>query len=629
MNKLYLIFISILFLSISCVSYSPEIEVVLQQAGKNRSQLEKVLKHYAQNPADSLKLKSAEFLIINMPEKYSEFYDAPWNDVATVCLRWSSSSDIQSVLDTYELGDIVKQDDVTHITADFLIENIDLAFEVWQKRPWNKHVSFDVFCEEILPYRVGTEQLENWRRKALAIFADLEPALNQPSTTAVDACCLVNNLLPRFKMDKDYASMNFSQLMASARGMCDDMTALSIFSMRALGIPVTFEFTPLWVNWHTGHSWSAVRDSAGRHIFFSGAETNPNQPHVTDISTKSKIYRKTFAIQHNIAAGKNDIPFLLEDHNTMIDVSSEYAGFLDTLAVSLQYAPPTQLAQVYLAFEQEYNWHPVAWTANTGQTVRFNHVGKNILYMPVYYANRRQSSAGAPFVLSSDGTIVNLLTHSSTDSILLQRHEIAPSGQDYVYRASMRNSTFEGANKPDFSDATTLHTLKNPPDASYSYAVPKTSKKFRYLRYKSPENIHCDIAEMTFYNTDGKKLSGTILGIDSVTGSKAFDNDITTWYSTAESNGWIGIDFAEAEHIAKIRYLPRSGELTIYEGHDYELYGWTKDGWQSMGRQTATGNTIQYHVPARSLFYLNNVTLNKQGKVFFVTQDKQIKWRPE
>lgn len=32
------------------------------------------------------------------------------------------------------------------ITADYLIENIDLSFEVWKKYPWNKHLSFDDFA---------------------------------------------------------------------------------------------------------------------------------------------------------------------------------------------------------------------------------------------------------------------------------------------------------------------------------------------------------------------------------------------------------------------------------------------------------------------------------------------------
>jgi hypothetical protein len=51
-----------------------EVEEVLQEAGSNRCELEKVLKHYSKNPADSLKLRAAEFLIANMSGRYSEYY---------------------------------------------------------------------------------------------------------------------------------------------------------------------------------------------------------------------------------------------------------------------------------------------------------------------------------------------------------------------------------------------------------------------------------------------------------------------------------------------------------------------------------------------------------------------------
>lgn len=52
----------------SCVSDPTPLEKALDSAGNNRTELEKVLKHY-QN--DSLKLRAAEFLIENMPFHYS------------------------------------------------------------------------------------------------------------------------------------------------------------------------------------------------------------------------------------------------------------------------------------------------------------------------------------------------------------------------------------------------------------------------------------------------------------------------------------------------------------------------------------------------------------------------------
>ncbi|MGV8139590.1 MAG: hypothetical protein AB2L20_30710 [Mangrovibacterium sp.] len=100
-----LCFLFVFFFISACSRHSPEMEEVLQLAGDNRGELEKVLKHYALG--DSLKYRAAEFLIMNMPGKYSMYYDAPWNDIATVRLRWSSSSDKQMVLDTYRIGDQV------------------------------------------------------------------------------------------------------------------------------------------------------------------------------------------------------------------------------------------------------------------------------------------------------------------------------------------------------------------------------------------------------------------------------------------------------------------------------------------------------------------------------------------
>jgi hypothetical protein len=282
MKHLYGILLFAFFVFTSCCFHKKDspLEEVLKLAGKNRHELERVIKHYSKEPTDSLKLKAAEFLIMNMPGKYTESYDAPWEDVATVNLRWTSSSDKSRVLNTYKIGDPIRRYDMDCITADYLISNIDLAFEVWNDKPWGKHVSFETFCEEILPYRIGNEPLENWREKVLASFADINNSLKGDSAvTAVEACARVNDILPRFRMDKDFSNMSFTQLMATTRGTCDSQASLAIFVMRGLGIPVAFDFTPQWKIHPTGHSWNSVCDSTGQHISFLGTETNPHGLH--------------------------------------------------------------------------------------------------------------------------------------------------------------------------------------------------------------------------------------------------------------------------------------------------------------------------------------------------------------
>ena len=260
-------------------------------SGKNRGELEKALKHYSKNAADSLKLRAAEFLILNMPGKHSEYYDAPWNDVAMALLHLSNSSNRQLVLDTYPLGKKVRKDDVIHITAKYLINNIELAFQAWRETPWSKDIPFAVFCEEILPYRVSTEPLENWREKALATFADLYAAFREnPDITTVEACIQLNAILPRFRHGEHFPDMCFTQLMTTTRGQSEAMTSLAIFSMRALGIPVSVDDTPQWPDNNFGHSWNSVYDtSTGQRISFMGAESNPGEMHAGILFPTSKI----------------------------------------------------------------------------------------------------------------------------------------------------------------------------------------------------------------------------------------------------------------------------------------------------------------------------------------------------
>jgi hypothetical protein len=386
--------------------YSNELMAVLYMAGDNRKQLERVLEHYGRYPADSLKLRAAEFLIINMPGKYSEYYDAPWEDIAAVCMRWTSSSDKKRVLDVYGLGKRIIKEDIACITAEYLINNIELAFKVWKEQPWGKHITFDIFCEEILPYRISTEPLENWREKALASFADINRSLREePNTTAVEACSRVNSLLPRFRLDKDFPPMTYSMLMASTRSTCDGMTAMAAFVMRALGIPVTIDFTPQWLNNNTGHTWNSVCDSAGRHISFMGTESNPGQRHQGNTLIKGKTYRKTYAIHNHFTnVSKNDIPPFFRNSN-MKDISREHVNCVD-IDIPLRFQPANRgNDHIYLAAMGIDQWNIVDCGKIKDQTISFASIGTNILYLPVYYKNNEQTPASFPFLIDSKGGI--------------------------------------------------------------------------------------------------------------------------------------------------------------------------------------------------------------------------------
>ena len=74
---------------------------------------------------------------------------------------------------------------------------------------------------------------------------------------------------------------------------------------------------------------------------------------------------------------------------------------------------------------------------------------------------------------------------------------VAPR-QGWSVRVQM--AIIEGANKADFSDAIALAIIPNAlPENQMSLITINTTKAFRYIRYVSPNNVRCNVAELAFY----------------------------------------------------------------------------------------------------------------------------------
>ncbi|MDR0698836.1 MAG: discoidin domain-containing protein [Tannerella sp.] len=655
--------------------YSPEINSVLFMADDNRTELEKVLKHYSRDPADSLKLRAAEFLIVNMPGKYSLEYDAPFEDVMAVYMRWDDHEDWSEVEKIFGVGKNKLKEDVKYITAEYLINNIELSFKVWGEQPWGKNVPFDVFCEEILPYRVANEPLENWREKILESFSRQYRSFKENSEkTAVDACIVINNQLPRIKLMGRMPDMNYSMIMTTTRGMCTEMSALAVFAMRALGIPVAQENTPKWPGKNTGHTWNSVYDSAGRRFSFMGAEAVPGVPHIGSRMSKSKVYRQTYAIQNNIDIDIADIPPAMRNQ-CVKDVTEEYINafvgtdrrkgkrvasdflpirrksvvldyhyirnngiVLDPLTekevgveIPVKYPPDNNTGYAWLSIVGDKTWNITGWGTTDAKTIRFGTVGRNILYLPLFYRNGTQTVASYPFMVDNDDSI-RIFEPDTANLWQLSVTNILPAEDSYSER--MINGVIEGANRSDFSDATVLYTIKNANGAHFSTAKIRNTGRFRYVRYVSPEKSHCNVAEIVFYNDKGEKLGGKPIGTpgsnnnSNRTFDKALDGNISTFYDAMLPNdSWMGLDLGEAQTVSEVHYLPRNNGNGIYEGHTYELYCWSDTNWQFFNRQTVPLNLpLYFRIPTNALLYLKNTTTGKLGRWFTVNRNGKQEW---
>jgi hypothetical protein len=413
--------------------------------------------------------------------------------------------------------------------------------------------------------------------------------------------------------------MSYSMLMATTRNNCNGMVAATIFAMRALGIPVTHDYTPLYpylVNMR--HAWNAVRDSSGKYISFVGTESAPGDPH-NGTDTQPKIYRRTFGVQNYITEDISAIPPIFRD-SYFKDVSLEYQNFANVRAsVNIPRPPGASSAQVYLAMlTADKRWAIGARGKPDKTDVLFPGVSCKVVYLPAYYVNDMLIPAGNPFRLDSVGKALFFETGTALhDTLSLSDIKLFNQRTVDIWRIRMLMGVFDGANKSDFSDATMLHTIKKLPDGfNYSRVKLNSADKFRYIRYTSHIGSYGNISEIGIYGADGKKLSGVPIGMrrpDSKDSeltdiNNVFDEDLTTFYN--DFGAWVGLDFGEPKQIGEIRYFPRTDNC--------EVFYWSGMGWQSVGKLNI--NNPKLKVPHRALLRLKDVmrTMIHEDRIFFL-----------
>ena len=224
----------------------------LQSAKNNRKELEKVLRHYQKNPADSLKYKAACFLIENMPfysystskqlENYKSYY--AW-------LKKSRGQTAKQVADSVKkvygpLGEPEKKHDIREVDSAYLCNNIEWAFKVWREQPWGKNVSFETFCEYILPYRIEDETLEYWREMYYEKYNSLLDSLRMSDVLDKEDPIVAAKYLRDRLLDKEHYFTSTSPALMGhigpryvqyISGSCREATDFGIYLFRSLGIP--------------------------------------------------------------------------------------------------------------------------------------------------------------------------------------------------------------------------------------------------------------------------------------------------------------------------------------------------------------------------------------------------------
>jgi len=398
--------------------YPSDVATILEKAGDNSGQLQKVIEHY-QGLGDSLKLQAAHFLIANMEgHGYVTFalMDSLKNEIPFEVLDYSNFDSLQIAFDTLEEKhtglDFNKKeitDDTKIIESDFLIDQIDYAFRAWREKPWARGFSFADFCEYILPYRGSNEPLEYWREYFWNKYAGIEKQMTD-STDAIEAAKIINkDVMTYFTFDPRFyfhpTDQGISEMLSGHLGRCEDMTNITIYAMRANGLGVTSDYTPYWANSGNNHAWNAIVTPDGRVLPFMGAEANPGEYRLWN--KLAKVYRKMYSKQPDNLIfqerKQEKVPGWLAGKGYR-DVTSDY---VETIDVTVPFAidPPESIDVAYICVFNDGEWKPIHWGWIKGSVATFNDMGSEIAYLPGYYVNEKIVPAGYPFVLHADGGI--------------------------------------------------------------------------------------------------------------------------------------------------------------------------------------------------------------------------------
>ncbi len=160
--------------------------------------------------------------------------------------------------------------DKAALSAEFLAENLDLAFKAREEFPWAKEVPEEIFLNDVLPYAVFDETREPWR----AGFLEKARPIVKDAGTAGEAVQALNReffnvVKVHYDTGRKMPNQSPAESMALGKATCTGLSIILVDACRAVGIPARAVGTPMWSNGRGNHTWVEIWDG-GWH--FTGAD---------------------------------------------------------------------------------------------------------------------------------------------------------------------------------------------------------------------------------------------------------------------------------------------------------------------------------------------------------------------
>ena len=172
------------------------------------------------------------------------------------------------------VGNMVPQD-LRSVSAEFLLEDVRLAYEAREASPWKDQVSESLFFNNVLPFANVSEKREKWRAKLREICL---PIIKDCSTTEEAALAINKQLFKTIKVKystkRKRADQSPSESMEQGRASCTGLTILYVDACRSVNVPARLVGIPSWTTKRGNHTWAEVWANNDWH-FAGAAEPDP------------------------------------------------------------------------------------------------------------------------------------------------------------------------------------------------------------------------------------------------------------------------------------------------------------------------------------------------------------------
>ena len=221
MKKFLWGFVWIVFAFTACQSeysgvpknYYSLLDSAFVKAGDNAAELETVLQNVKKNQKES-----AAFLLAYMPEQ-----------------------------------------DLKSLSSEFILDQINGAFQAREKFKWCKNLPDSIFLNEVLPYYNLDEKRDNWREDFYNRFSpyakdckDIYEAINSVNLN------IMKELGVEYNTKRSAVNISPFQAIEEQMATCTGLSFLLVDAFRSVGIPARIAGTPLWTNMRGNHSWVEV-----------------------------------------------------------------------------------------------------------------------------------------------------------------------------------------------------------------------------------------------------------------------------------------------------------------------------------------------------------------------------------